>query len=266
MELAQASSLITGAIAAGRPANAYLLVGETRGNCAALERMIFKHLFPEDRERAIEGEHPDVLIVEPTGKLRIITVDTINGVVDKLSATAYSGGWKVGVIHCADRLSVRHEAANAFLKVLEEPPPQTMFLLTTDSPEGLLPTIVSRCQRVDLPRGEGLLDGEGYRAVAEVFEGSLGGVYERSLAAKHLAATLAALKDESADEDIPLVRKAFYRTIMKFVRGWMVDKRLEYYRSFRNLTAVEEAYRQSEKSMNDEAVLSFLLDRLAVPS
>jgi DNA polymerase-3 subunit delta' len=43
---------------------------------------------------------------------------------------------------------MREEAANAFLKLLEEPPPQTIFLLTTSRPEQLLPTIVSRCQRL----------------------------------------------------------------------------------------------------------------------
>lgn len=65
-----------------------------------------------------------------------------------LSDTAFAGGWKVVVLAGADRLT--NEAANAFLKMLEEPPPKTLILLLTDAPQALLPTIRSRCQRIDL--------------------------------------------------------------------------------------------------------------------
>lgn len=56
------------------------------------------------------------------------------------------GRYKIAIITDADLL--RNETANAFLKLLEEPPPQTVFVLTTSRPERLLPTILSRCQRL----------------------------------------------------------------------------------------------------------------------
>jgi len=62
-----------------------------------------------------------------------------------------------------------------------------------------------------------------------------------------------------------MVRKAFYKTVMSFVRAWMVEGRVPRYQAFRNVEAVEEAARQSDRAMNDESVLTFLADRLVFP-
>ena len=83
--------------------------------------------------------------------------------------------------------------------------------------------------------------------------------------AKALADKLKELKEEAGDEESSLVRKAFFRTIMSFTRQMMIGGRLEYYQSFRNIEAVEEAYRQCDRSMNEEAVLSFMIDRMVFP-
>jgi DNA polymerase-3 subunit delta' len=56
------------------------------------------------------------------------------------------GAYKVAIVIDAERMNT--ESANTFLKMLEEPPPQTVFLLLTSRPDTLLPTIVSRCQKV----------------------------------------------------------------------------------------------------------------------
>ena len=60
-------------------------------------------------------------------------------------------------------------------------------------------------------------------------------------------------------------RKAFYRTLMSFVREIMLSGKLPRHQAFRNVDSVEEAYRQSEKSIGDEAVLSLMLDRIVLP-
>ena len=91
------------------------------------------------------------------------------------------------------------------------------------------------------------------------------GTFAKSLAAARLKEILAGLKDKSADEDTALVRKAFYRTIMHFVRRWMVDGSLPCHRAFANVEAVETAFRQSEKSINDELVLGYMMDRMVFP-
>jgi len=67
-------------------------------------------------------------------------------VIQPMSLARGEGQYKVNLLIDAEKM--REEAANAFLKLLEEPPPQTVFLLTTNRPEQLLPTILSRCQRL----------------------------------------------------------------------------------------------------------------------
>ena len=65
--------------------------------------------------------------------------------------------------------------------------------------------------------------------------------------------------------DAAFVRKRFYRTLMSFARKLMLGGRLPAFKAFRNIEAVEDAYRQSERSLNDEAVLSFMMDRISFP-
>ena len=252
MDVSEAQTLISSAIDAGRAAHGYLIVGGVRGNAAELADLILQKLFPDALEQLAAHSHPDVVTLEPEGKARIISVESMRErIVEPMATTSFSGGWKVGVIYGADRL--RAESANAFLKSLEEPPPKTMYLLLTDQPDAILPTIVSRTQRIDLPLPAGILEDEALEEVASLFA---------ARDAAGLAARLAEMKDEADDEDVALVRKTFYRTLMSFVRAAMVKGTLPAYQAFRNVEAVEEAYRRSEKSMNDDAVLSALLDRI----
>ena len=255
MEVAEAYSLISRAIDTGRAAHGYLIVGGVRGNAAELTQLILKKLFPGEPEQIAAGTHPDVVTLEPEGKARIISVDSMRErIIGPMSATAFSGGWKVGVIFGADRL--RAESANAFLKSLEEPTPKTMYLLLTDQPDAILPTIVSRSQRIDLRLPAGILEGDDLEDVAAAFA-------KRDSAA--LADKLKALKEEAADEDAALVRKAFYKTLLSFVRGMMVTDALPRHLAFRNIEVVETAYRRSEKALNDEAVLSALVGAIVFP-
>jgi DNA polymerase-3 subunit delta' len=67
-------------------------------------------------------------------------------IIQPMSLAKGEGRYKVNILIDAEKM--REEAANAFLKLLEEPPPQTVFLLTTNRPDQLLPTILSRCQQL----------------------------------------------------------------------------------------------------------------------
>lgn len=256
MEISEAHSLISGAVARGKAASGYLICGDLRFGCSPLATAVLKDLFPGEEEKIEDKSHPDIVFLEPEGKARIISVDAVRDrVVEPMSTTSFSGGWKVAVIYGADRM--REGAANAFLKTLEEPPAKTMFLLLTDAPEGILPTIASRSQRIDLPAGDGSLDDAQAREdIADAFA-------RRDV--KALAEKLKELKDEAADEDTALVRKAFFRTIMSFTRQLMISGKLPHYQAFRNIEAVEEAYRQCDRSINEEAVLSFMMDRMVFP-
>lgn len=104
--------------------------------------------------RVAAGSHPDlravVRSVNPkTDRLRSeIVVDDVRGAVDFLHRTATEGGWRVVIVDPADDMNVN--AANALLKILEEPPPRTLLLLPCHNPGRLLPTILSRCRRLAL--------------------------------------------------------------------------------------------------------------------
>lgn len=131
---------------AGRPAQGYVIVGPVRREGRALAEWIGTRLLG-DSPAIADHANPDMPWFEPEKVSRIIDVGMMRGRILPLAQqSALAGGWKVIVIVSADRMKA--EAANAFLKTLEEPPPRTLFLLLVDSLAELLPTIVSRCQVV----------------------------------------------------------------------------------------------------------------------
>lgn len=111
---------------------------------------------PEDHRIAklVEaGSHPDLrwlerLVNDKTNNLaRNITVDQVRSLADLFDLTPALSPWRVVVIDSIDDLE--KSAANALLKMLEEPPANTIFFLVSHSPGRLLPTVRSRCRRLD---------------------------------------------------------------------------------------------------------------------
>lgn len=99
-------------------------------------------------DKIARGLHPDVTELAPEGRARIIKVETVREVRTSLAFKPYEGRVKVYILREADRLL--EPAANALLKTLEEPPPDSLLILTTPEESDLLPTIVSRCLRLKL--------------------------------------------------------------------------------------------------------------------
>ena len=98
------------------------------------------------------GSHPDFRWLERLekdkgGLARNISVDQIRSLGDLLSVTPSMSAWRAIVIDAADDLEA--SAANALLKMLEEPPANTLFFLVSHAPGRLLPTIRSRCRRLE---------------------------------------------------------------------------------------------------------------------
>ncbi len=99
------------------------------------------------------GSHPDMRWLERLprekgdGLARDISVDQVRALGEFMSMTAGLSPWRVAVIDSMDELN--REASNALLKMLEEPPANTLFFLVSHAPGRLLPTIRSRCRRVD---------------------------------------------------------------------------------------------------------------------
>lgn len=81
-----------------------------------------------------------------------IRIDQIRALESWFNTATHRGGWRVALLYPAQALNVI--SANALLKVLEEPPANTVFLLVADAPDRLLPTLVSRCRRLPLPAPE----------------------------------------------------------------------------------------------------------------
>lgn len=121
------------------------------------------------------GSHPDMrwlerLLDEKTDKrARSISVEQVRDLGDFLNLTPALSSWRVAVIDAADDLE--RSAANALLKMLEEPPANTLFFLVSHAPGRLLPTIRSRCRRVDFQN----LDDDAMTSILEAQAPSLSG-------------------------------------------------------------------------------------------
>ncbi len=106
-------------------------------------------------QRVAAGGHADLRVLEPgmvnpeTGNVsRQIVVPLVRKALQFTNLTAAEGGWRIVLVDPADALNIN--AQNALLKSLEEPPPNTVFLLACNAPGRLLPTIRSRCRRITL--------------------------------------------------------------------------------------------------------------------
>ncbi|MBR1282952.1 DNA polymerase III subunit delta' [Bradyrhizobium sp. AUGA SZCCT0177] len=99
------------------------------------------------------GAHGGLLVLERSlndrGVMRtVITVDETRETISFFGSTAAVDGWRVCIVDTVDELNPN--AANALLKILEEPPQRSLFLLVSHSPARALPTILSRCRKLPL--------------------------------------------------------------------------------------------------------------------
>ncbi len=117
-------------------------------NCRDIDNSSYSDIFMvEPREPESKGGDVD----HETG---IIKIDAVRDVQQRLSYRAVRGGKKICIVDGAEKMN--KEAQNAFLKTLEEPPPDSVIILVVSNGTALLPTIISRCQRINfrpLPKG-----------------------------------------------------------------------------------------------------------------
>jgi DNA polymerase-3 subunit delta' len=92
------------------------------------------------------NQHPDLLRVRPEGTSRVVKVEQIREASEFLSMTSHAGGPKIVIIEHSHQMNA--SAANALLKTLEEPNPDSYLLLVTESISSMMATIRSRCQRL----------------------------------------------------------------------------------------------------------------------
>jgi len=162
-QLAAPVALLQRSLALRRLAHAYLLLGDTLADLELLACNLTKTLncdrhaggFSAGADscdvclscRKIEHlNHADVRWVRPESRTRIISVEQIRELLDAVYLKATEARFKVTILTAADRLNV--QAANAFLKTLEEPPANTVFILLSTEPQRILDTVLSRCLRL----------------------------------------------------------------------------------------------------------------------
>lgn len=153
----EAFAILRAGAEAGRLAHGYIVSCDRMEFGVAFATLMLQWLFCREADRpcgqcracqqVAARVHPDTLWVEPESKSRVLKIEQIREQVNPLmQQTSFEGGWKAAVLLEADRIT--EAAANAFLKTLEEPPPQSIMLLVTMNLPALLPTIQSRCQRI----------------------------------------------------------------------------------------------------------------------
>jgi DNA polymerase-3 subunit delta' len=151
--------------AATHPSHAYLLVGSRGSGVIEGARAFAADVIGVDDARSLDlvgrGAHPDVVEFEPTTATYTLANEirtprpgetarrdaALPRVIPEIHKAPVEGVRKVVMVREADRMDPT--VGNTLLKSIEEPPPRTVVLLVTDRPDALLPTIRSRCQRVD---------------------------------------------------------------------------------------------------------------------
>lgn len=200
--------------------------------------------------RVAAQAHPDLRVVERTanertGKLRTeIVVDDVRDLSHFLRLTPSDGGWRIAIVDAADEMN--RNAANALLKILEEPPDRAVLLVVSHAPGRLLPTIRSRCRKLvmkplpldqtDALIGEFLpeLSPQDRQALANLADGSPGRALELAAAGSldlyravaDLLATLPTLDlgrlHGLADRAARAGAEGDFRTI-GFLLGWWIE-------------------------------------------
>ncbi len=132
-----------------RAARFVLAAGDPTTRAASATSLAMPETDPATR-RIMAQSHPDLHLLrripKPDGKgyTSNIPVDAVRRVLDRFGSSAAEGGWRVCIVDSAEDMD--RSAANALLKLLEEPPPRALFLIVAHAPGRMLPTIRSRCR------------------------------------------------------------------------------------------------------------------------
>ena len=165
----QGVQLLQRSLARGRLGHAYLFTGDQLEDLELLARTLAKTLNCRNpikingvatdccddclNCRKIDGEaHADIHWARPESKSRVITVEQMRDLMQQIQLKPADAEYKVTIIAGADRLNP--QAANSFLKTLEEPPAKSILILLSTEPARILETILSRCLRLNFS-GEG---------------------------------------------------------------------------------------------------------------
>jgi DNA polymerase-3 subunit delta' len=195
----QGVQLLQRSLARGRLGHAYLFTGDQLDDLELLARTLAKTLnclHPVRMDgvatdccdeclscRKIDSEtHADIHWARPESKSRVVTVEQMRDLMQQIQLKPTEAEFKVAVIAGADRLNA--QAANAFLKTLEEPPSNSVLILLSTEPSRILETILSRCLRLNFS-GDGARPLDAAQAEWLKKFGALAGGEQKSLLGRY---------------------------------------------------------------------------------
>ena len=238
---------------------------------------------------ALSGEHPDITIIEKGVPLSAetargkssIPVDDIREMIRIVSRYSFEGGNRAVIIRDAENMTV--QAQNCLLKILEEPPAKTFFLLTSSHPDQLLDTVRSRCRPLKLIPMEvnrivriltdSGVDPDTAKRAAAASSGSIGYAFFRNTRRSEILALSTAWKDRKSEADILFsILENHVRELLSYRLGFRSGIPSDYPERWQKFAAnalpgrfsflldrISDARKQNSSNVNFQAIIEQLL-------
>jgi len=231
----------------GRLGHAYLISGPPGSGKRGLACDLSNLVSGAQSTDVFNSPPPGVYLAEPESKSRRIVIDQVRALEHALQMRSANGHRKVAIIADADRL--QPQAANAFLKTLEEPPKDSLLILLSSMPEVLPDTILSRCVAVPLAAEEKPEQSDEERQLVELLDGMVSakapGIQPAYQLARGFHRLLGQMRETIQDENAAALKRdeARYRNTTD---GAWLDEREDYYKALTESQYVRQRARLIE--------------------
>ncbi|MBI2451287.1 MAG: hypothetical protein HYV52_03095 [Parcubacteria group bacterium] len=236
-------------LASGKVAHSYFFSGEASSGKLTMAEFFARTLLKSENL----SNNPDFKIIDKNS----VGIDDIRDLINFLTFKSYQN-FKVAIINNAELMS--HEAQSAILKTLEEPAPKTVLILTSSSPSGLLPTILSRTLQINFRPVPGTVkdekkievNREETREMEKIFNSSLFGRFE------YLEKKCVDDKEKAGDF-LNKIRVYFRQKLLKEVEAGETEAALKTKNYLKFMNEVEEALKFN---VNSQRALEILMAKL----
>ena len=240
-----------------RLAHAYLISGPVGSGKREVAANLASVVNGTSADEVFSSKAREIFVAEPESKSRRIVIEQIRELEHGLQMRSAGGRRKVAIIAEADRL--QPQAANAFLKTLEEPPGNSLLLLLSALPEALPDTIVSRCisislaangRPVELPEGSELVE-----LLRKAARDTKWGIQQAYRLTQGMLALLGGIKEQIKSENEEALKNEEARYRNSTDGAWLEDRE-DYYK------ALTESLYIQRRAMLVEVLLGFWSDVL----